>query len=308
MSKVSIIGAGNVGSLCAYCLATKNFLEELIILDIIDGLAEGIALDIRQSTAVNQIDTLIYGVSLDYNATKNSDVVVITSGIHRKPGMSRSDLMFTNSKIINEIVPKILIHSPSAIIIVVTNPLDILCHYTYKISGIPSNKIIGMSGILDVARYKSYIAELLHVSAKEIDAVVLGGHGTTMVPMLRYTTIGGIPIKQIISEEQLKQVVERTIMGGDEIIRLLGRSGWYAAGTSICEMVESIINNLRKVLPVCAFLNGEYGLRDIYFGVPAILGSNGVEKIIELDLHEEEKQILLSSANSIKFGLLDLYK
>ena len=307
MSKVSIIGAGNVGSLCAYCLATKNFLDELIILDIIDGQAEGIALDIRQSTAINQIDTFIYGVSSDYNATKNSDVVVITSGTHRRPGMNRTDLMFTNAKIINEIVPQILLHSPSTIIIVVTNPLDILSYYTYKISGIPSNRIIGMSGILDVARYKSFIAELLHISVKEIDAIVLGGHGNTMLPMIRYTTIGGIPIKQIFSEEQLKQLVERTIMGGDEIIKLLGRSGWYAAGTSVSEMVDSIINNHRRVLPVCAFLNGEYGLNDIYFGVPAIIGSYGVEKIIELDLLEEEKQILQSSANSIKMGLLDLY-
>lgn len=289
MSKVTIIGAGEVGASCATSLAERDFVNEIIILDVKQGLAEGKALDLRQSAAIKRFDSLIKGVTNDYSATENSDVVVITSGIARKPGMERSDLISTNASIIKTVSNQIAKYSPNSTVIVVSNPLDVLCYCAYKYSGFPSNRVMGMSGMLDVARYKSFIAETLHVSTKDIQALILGGHGKTMVPMPRYTTIGGIPIRNLLNEEKVQEAIHRTQLGGEEIINHLGRSGWYAAGAAVCEMVEAVICDQKRVFPVCAYLNGEYGYKDIYLGVPVILGKNGIERVIELELDEEDK-------------------
>ncbi|MBR6063274.1 MAG: malate dehydrogenase [Bacteroidales bacterium] len=289
MSKVSIIGAGEVGASCATCLAERDFVNEIVLLDIKQGVAEGKALDLRQSAALKRFDTIIRGFTNDYSAVAKSDVVVITSGIPRKPGMERSDLITTNASIVEDVCKQIAKHAPDSIIIVVSNPLDVLCYCALKSSGFPDNRVMGMSGLLDVARYKSFIAEVLNVSTKDIQALILGGHGKTMVPMPRYTTIGGIPIRNLLSEDKVQEAIHRTQMGGEEIINYLGRSGWFAAGAAICEMVESIICDQRRVFPACAYLKGEYGLNDIYIGVPVILGANGVEKVIELELDEDDK-------------------
>ncbi len=289
MSKVSIIGAGEVGASCATCLADRDVVNEIVLMDVKPGLAEGKALDLRQSAAMKRFDTVVKGYTGDYSVTANSDVVVITSGITRKPGMERSDLITTNATIVQEASRQVAKHSPEAVIIVVTNPLDVLCYCAWKSSEFPSNRVLGMSGLLDVARYRSFIAEALNVSTKDIQALILGGHGKSMVPMPRYTTIGGIPIRNLLSEDKVQEAIHRTQLGGEEIINHLGRSGWYAAGAAICEMVESVICNQRRVFPACAYLNGEYGYEDIYLGVPIILGANGVERIIELELDEEDK-------------------
>lgn len=289
MSKVSIIGAGEVGASCATCLAERDFVNEIVLLDIKQGVAEGKALDLRQSAALKRFDTIISGFTNDYSAVAKSDVVVITSGIPRKPGMERSDLITTNASIVEDVCKQIAKHAPDSIIVVVSNPLDVLCYCALKSSGFPDNRVMGMSGLLDVARYKSFIAEALNVSTKDIQALILGGHGKTMVPMPRYTTIGGIPIRNLLSEDKVQEAIHRTQMGGEEIINYLGRSGWFAAGAAICEMVESIICDQRRVFPACAYLKGEYGLNDIYIGVPVILGANGVEKVIELELDEDDK-------------------
>lgn len=289
MSKVTIVGAGEVGASCATCLAERDFVNEIVILDVKQGLAEGKALDLRQSAAIKRFDTIVTGVTADYFTTANSDVVVITSGITRKPGMERSDLISTNAGIIKEVSSQIAKYSPNSIIVVVSNPLDVLCYCAYKYSGFPSNRVMGMSGMLDVARYKSFIAEMLHISTKDIQALILGGHGKTMVPMPRYTTIGGIPIRNLLNEEKVQEAIHRTQLGGEEIINHLGRSGWYAAGAAVCEMVEAVICDQKRVFPVCAYLNGEYGYKDIYLGVPVILGKNGIERVIELELDEEDK-------------------
>jgi malate dehydrogenase len=289
MSKVSIIGAGEVGASCATCLADRDFVNEIVIVDVKPGLAEGKALDLRQSAALKRFDTIVKGYTNDYSKTANSDVVVITSGITRKPGMERSDLIATNAGIVREVSQQVAKYSPEAVIVVVSNPLDVLCYCAWKSCGFPSNRVLGMSGQLDVARYKSFIAEALNVSTKDIQALILGGHGKSMVPMPRYTTIGGIPIRNLLSEEKVQEAIHRTQLGGEEIINYLGRSGWFAAGAAICEMVEAIICDQRRVFTACAYLKGEYGYEDIYLGVPVILGKNGVERIIELELDEDDK-------------------
>ncbi len=289
MSKVSIIGAGEVGASCASCLADRDFVNEIVIVDVKPGLAEGKALDMRQSAALKRFDTIVKGYTSDYSATANSDVVVITSGIARKPGMERSDLVATNATIVQEVTRQVASYSPDSTIIVVSNPLDVLCYCALKSSDFPHNRVLGMSGLLDVARYKSFIAEKLNVSTKDIQALILGGHGKTMVPMPRYTTIGGIPIRNLLSEDKVQEAIRRTQLGGEEIINHLGRSGWYAAGAAVCEMVESVICDQQRVFPVCAYLDGEYGYNDIYLGVPVVLGINGVERIIELELDPDDK-------------------
>lgn len=288
MSKVSIIGAGEVGASCATCLADRDFVNEIVIVDVKPGLAEGKALDLRQSAALKRFDTIVKGYTADYSATANSDVVVITSGITRKPGMERSDLIATNAGIVREVSQQVAKYSPNAVIVVVSNPLDVLCYCAWKSCGFPSNRVLGMSGQLDVARYKSFIAEALNVSTKDIQALILGGHGKSMVPMPRYTTIGGIPIRNLLSEDKVQEAIQRTQLGGEEIINYLGRSGWFAAGAAVCEMVEAVICDQRRVFTACAYLTGEYGYEDIYLGVPVILGKNGVERIIELELDADD--------------------
>lgn len=299
MSKVSIIGAGEVGASCATCLADRDFVNEIVIIDVKPGLAEGKALDMRQSAALKRFDTIIKGYTADYSKTADSDVVVITSGITRKPGMERSDLIATNAGIVREVSKQVANYSPSAVIVVVSNPLDVLCYCAWKSSGFSSNKVLGMSGQLDVARYKSFIAEALNVSTKDIQALILGGHGKSMVPMPRYTTIGGIPIRNLLSEEKVQEAIHRTQLGGEEIINYLGRSGWFAAGAAVCEMVEAVICNQQRVFTACAYLKGEYGYDDIYLGVPVILGENGVERVIELELDSDDKIRFEKSYNEV---------
>lgn len=288
MSKVSIIGAGEVGASCATCLAERDFVNEIVLIDIKPGLAEGKALDLRQSAALKRFDTIVKGFSGDYSALAGSDVVVITSGITRKPGMERSDLITTNASIVMEVSKQVAQYAPDCIIVVVSNPLDVLCYCAYKSSGFPDNRVMGMSGLLDEARYKSFISEALNVSTKDIQALILGGHGKTMVPMPRYTTVGGIPIRNLLSEDKVQEAIHRTQLGGEEIINHLGRSGWFAAGAAVCEMVESIICDQRRVFPACAYLKGEYGFEDIYLGVPVIIGKNGIERVIELELDADD--------------------
>lgn len=305
MSKVSIIGAGEVGASCATCLAERDFVNEISIIDVKPGLAEGKALDLRQSAALKRFDTIVKGYTADYSATSDSDVVVITSGITRKPGMERSDLIATNAGIVREVSSQIDKYSPNAVIIVVSNPLDVLCYAAWKSCGFPSNRVMGMSGQLDVARYKSFIAEALNVSTKDIQALILGGHGKSMVPMPRYTTIGGIPIRNLLSEEKVQEAIHRTQLGGEEIINYLGRSGWFAAGAAVCEMVEAVVCDQRRVFTACAYLNGEYGYNDIYLGVPVIIGKNGIERVIELDLDAEDKRRFDVSQREVR-ATLDL--
>lgn len=300
MSKVSIIGAGEVGASCATCLAERDFVNEIVIVDVKSGLAEGKALDLRQSAALKRFDTIVKGYTADYATTANSDVVVITSGITRKPGMERSDLIATNAAIVKEVSQQVAKYSPNAVIVVVSNPLDVLCYCAWKESGFPSNRVMGMSGQLDVARYKSFIAEALNVSTKDIQALILGGHGKSMVPMPRYTTIGGIPIRNLLSEDKVQEAIHRTQLGGEEIINYLGRSGWYAAGAAVCEMVEAVICDQRRVFTACAYLNGEYGCKDIYLGVPVILGRNGVEKVIELELDADDQERFKKSQEEVR--------
>lgn len=303
MSKVSIIGAGEVGASCATCLAERDFVNEIVILDVKQGLAEGKALDLRQSAALKRFDTIVKGVTGDYAATVDSDVVIITSGVPRKPGMERSDLIAINADVIRNVSSQVAKYSPDAMIIVVSNPLDVLCYCAYKYSGFPSHRVMGMSGMLDVARYKSFIGEALNVSTKDIQALILGGHGKTMVPMPRYTTIGGIPIRNLLSEDKVQEAIRRTQLGGEEIINHLGRSGWYAAGAAVCEMAEAIICDQRRVFPVCAYLDGEYGYRDIYLGVPVVLGKRGVERVIELELDEDDKAFFEASQMEVRRSL-----
>lgn len=279
-----------MGASCATCLADRDFVNEIVIVDVKPGLAEGKALDLRQSAALKRFDTLVKGYTGDFSKSADSDVVIITSGITCKPGMERRNLIATNAGIVREVSQQMAKYSPNAVIVVVSNPLDVLCYCAWKSSGFPTNRVLGMSGQLDVARYKSFIAEALNVSTNDIQALILGGHGKSMVPMPRYTTIGGIPIRNLLSEEKVQEAIHRTQLGGEEIINYLGRSGWFAAGAAVCEMVEAVICDQRRVFTACAYLDGEYGYDDIYLGVPVILGKNGVERVIELELDKDDKE------------------
>ena len=288
MSKVTIIGVGAVGTATANCLAQKGLVNEIVLVDIKSGTAEGRALDMRQAAAIQRFDTNVVGVTDDYIATSGSDIIVVTSGMSRKPGMSRSDLVKTNAAIVTDVVGRAAAMSPNAIILMVSNPLDVLCYCAHAVSKFPKNRVMGMSGLLDIARYRSFISEKLQVSTKDIQALILGGHGNTMVPMPRYTTIGGIPLRQWMDKETIDSIIDRTRLGGDELINLLGTSAWHAAGAAICSMIEAIVCDQKRVFPVCAFLDGEYGLHDIFIGVPVILGAGGVEKVIELELDDDD--------------------
>lgn len=300
MRKVTVVGAGNVGATCADVLAHKDIVEEVVLLDIKEGFAEGKALDIWETAPIDLWDTRTVGSTNDYSKTANSDVVVITSGLPRKPGMSRDDLIATNAGIVKTVTENILKHSPNAIVIVVSNPLDVMTYCAYLTAKIDSKRVFGMAGILDTARYRAFLAEALNVSPKDIQAVLMGGHGDTMVPLPRYTTVGGIPVTELIAKDKLDAIIERTKVGGGEIVQLLGTSAWYAPGAAAAQMVEAIVRNQRRVFPVCALLNGEYGMKNIYLGVPVILGKNGIERIIELQLNADEKKLLAESATAVK--------
>lgn len=300
MSKVTVVGAGNVGATCADVLAYREIAQEIVLVDIKEGVAEGKALDIFQKAPINQYDSRTIGSTNDYTKTANSDVVVITSGLPRKPGMTRDDLIETNAGIVKSVTENVIKHSPNAIIIIVSNPLDVMTYQAHITSGASRNKVIGMAGILDTARYRAFIADELNISPKEIQAILLGGHGDTMVPLPRYTTVAGIPVTELIAEDKLAAIIERTKSGGGELVKLMGTSAWYAPGAAAAQMVEAILKNQRRVFPVCIKLDGEYGIDDCYLGVPVILGKNGVEKVLELDLNADEKALLETSRGHVK--------
>ena len=298
--KVTVVGAGNVGATCANVLAHNEVANEIVLLDLKEGFAEGKALDIWETSPINLYDSRTVGSTNDYSKTAGSEVVVITSGLPRKPGMSRDDLIATNAGIVKQVTENIVKYSPDAKIVIVSNPLDVMTYCAYLTAKVDSSKVFGMAGVLDTARYRSFLAMELNVSPKDIQAVLMGGHGDTMVPLPRYTTVGGIPVTELIGNEKLNEIIERTKFGGGEIVKLLGTSAWYAPGAAAAQMVEAIVRDQKRVFPVCAWLQGEYGMNDIYLGVPVILGKNGIEKIIELDLNNEEKALLEESAVAVK--------
>ena len=296
---IALIGAGQIGGTLAHLTAIKE-LGDVILFDIAEGTPEGKALDIWETSPINLYDTRTIGSTNNYSKTAGSDVVVITSGIPRKPGMSRDDLIATNAGIVKSVTENIIKHSPDAKIIIVSNPLDVMTYCAYLTAKIDSSRVFGMAGILDTARYRSFLAEELDLSPKDIQAVLMGGHGDTMVPLPRYTTVGGIPVTELIDEEKLDAIVERTKKGGGELVNLMGTSAWYAPGAAAAQMVEAIVRDQKRVFPVCALLKGEYGMDNIYLGVPVVLGKNGIEKIIELDLNDDEKALLNDSAKSVR--------
>jgi malate dehydrogenase len=298
--KVSVIGAGNVGGTCAEEIARRDFVNEVVLLDIRPKFSEGKALDLWQTSPIGMYDTRLNGSSNDYTRTEGSEVVVITSGLPRKPGMSRDDLISVNADIVKTVTENVIKYSPNAVIIVVSNPLDVMTYVSFLASGLPSSRVFGMAGILDTARYKAFLAETLNISPKDINAILMGGHGDTMVPLPRYTTAGGIPITELIDEKTLSSIIDRTKTGGGEIVNLLGTSAWYAPGAAAAQMVEAVIKDQKRIFPVCAYLNGEYDLNNIFLGVPVILGRNGVEKIIELKLNESEMKLVHNSAKAVK--------
>lgn len=298
--KVTVVGAGNVGATCADVLAYREIANEIVLIDIKEGFAEGKALDIWQKAPINLYDSRTIGSTNDYSKTANSDVVVITSGLPRKPGMTRDDLIETNAGIVKSVTENIIKHSPNAILIIVSNPLDVMTYQAHLVSKFPRERVIGMAGILDTARYRAFLAEALNVSPKDIQAVLMGGHGDTMVPLPRYTTVGGIPVTELIDKEKLDAIIERTKSGGGELVKLMGTSAWYAPGSAAAQMVEAIVKDQRRVFPVCVKLEGEYGIDDCYLGAPVILGKNGIEKVIELQLNEEEKADLQTSRKHVR--------
>ncbi len=298
--KISVIGAGNVGATCALVLANKDAASEVVLLDIKEGIAEGKALDIWQSAPIDRFNCKTTGVTNDYEATAGSGVVVITSGLPRKPGMSRDDLIETNADIVKTVTEQVIKYSPDASIIVVSNPLDVMTYQAYLSANLPRTKVMGMAGVLDTGRYRAFIADELNVSPKDIQAVLMGGHGDTMVPLPRFTTVSGIPITELMDQDKLDAIIERTKFGGGELVKLMGTSAWYAPGSAAARMAEAISRNQKRVLPCCVKLEGEYGLKDVFVGVPVVLGRNGVEQIINLNLNQDEMLLLQQSANAVR--------
>lgn len=297
--KVTIVGAGNVGATAAHWIAAKE-LADVVLLDVAEGIPQGKALDLLQAMPIEKRDVSIVGTN-DYADTAGSDIVVITAGIPRKPGMSRDDLLHTNSKIMNDVVSKVVASSPESILIIVSNPLDAMAQAAYKQSGFPRERVIGMAGVLDSARFRTFIAEELEVSVENVTAFVLGGHGDTMVPLSRYSTMAGIPITELIEPEKLKALETRTANGGAEIVKHLKTgSAYYAPSAAAVEMVEAILKDKKKILPCAAYLEGEYGIHGLYVGVPCKLGAKGLEKIIEISLTEDEQASLNRSADAVK--------
>jgi malate dehydrogenase len=304
-TKVTVVGGGNVGATVAQGIALKE-LADVVLVDIVEGVPQGKSLDLMETAPVEGYDSILTGTN-GYDETENSDVVVITAGLPRKPGMSRDDLLWKNEEIVAGVTREIVKRSPDCIIIVVSNPLDAMCEVARRVSGFPRERVLGMAGVLDSARMRAFIAMELNVSVENTHAFVLGGHGDTMVPLPRYSTVAGIPITELISKERIDAIVTRTRNGGAEIVNLLKTSAWYAPGASSVEMVEAILKDKRKILPCAAYLQGEYGYKDLFVGVPVKLGRNGMEKIIEIDLTEEEKKALDHSAGAVK-ELFDLLK
>lgn len=303
--KISIIGAGFVGATAAHWAAEKE-LGDVVLVDILEGIPQGKALDLFQAGPVEGFDAKVTGTN-GYEETKDSDVVIVTSGVPRKPGMSREDLLEINKRIIESVVTEVVARSPNGILIMVTNPLDTMTYLAFKRSGLPKQRVMGMAGVLDTARYRAFIAMELGVSVKDIQAILLGGHGDEMVPLPRYTTISGIPLSQLLPKETIDRLVDRTRKGGGEIVNLLKTgSAFYAPSAGAIQMAEAILKDKKRILPCCAYLDGEYGLKDICFGVPVKLGAGGIESIIELDLTEEEKKLVAKSAESVKKSIAEL--
>lgn len=300
IKKITVIGAGNVGATAANVVAHKDIANEVVLLDIKEGMAEGKALDIWQSSSINNFNTRVRGVTNDYLATKGSGIIIITSGLPRKPGMSRDDLIKTNAQIVKDVTEKAIKYSPDAVIIIVSNPLDVMTYAAYKTAKKHKNKVFGMAGTLDTGRYKAFLAEALDVSPKCINALLLGGHGDTMVPLPRFTSVSGIPVTQLLGDDVLEKIVNRTRKGGGELVGLMGTSAWYAPGAAAAQLAEAIVDNQKRVFPVCAYLEGEYGYENIYIGVPAIIGRNGIQEIIQIDMNEDEKKLFDESAKSVR--------
>ncbi|HLV37318.1 MAG TPA: malate dehydrogenase [Spirillospora sp.] len=303
-NKVTIVGAGNVGATCAHWIASKE-LADVVLVDIVEGMAKGKALDLLESAPVMDFDLNIVG-SKDYDLTADSDVVVITAGVPRKKDPvtgqypSRDELVKTNQNIVGEVTRQVAKFSPNAVLIVVSNPLDAMCHVVLHESGFPSHRVIGQAGALDTARYKTFIAMELGVSFRDVHGMVLGGHGDTMVPLPRHTSVAGIPIRELMSEDKLQAIIERTRQGGGEIVGLLGYSGYYAPAAGTVEMVEAVLKDQKRVIPSAVYLSGQYGYKDLFIGVPAVIGAQGVERVIEMELNDEEKAMLDHSAEAVK--------
>ncbi len=301
MSKVTVVGAGNVGATAANVLAIKEVASEVCLIDIKEGLAEGKAMDIMQTAQLIGFDTVVKGVTNDYSKTKNSDVVVITSGIPRKPGMSREDLISVNAGIVKSVASNILKYSPKAIIVVVSNPMDAMAYLALKSLGLPRNRVIGMGGALDSSRFKYYLSQALKCNQNEVEGMVIGGHGdTTMIPLARFATYKGIPAKDLLGAKKMDEVVKSTMVGGATMTGLLGTSAWMAPGAAIAFLVESIIKDQKKMIPCSTYLNGEYGMKDITIGVPVIVGKKGIEKVVTLKLNKEEKEALAASEAAVR--------
>jgi malate dehydrogenase len=296
--KITVVGAGNVGATCAQVLATRDYAD-VVVVDIKEGLPEGKALDINQMGAVLGYEPNVVG-STSYEKTAGSDVVVITAGLPRSPGMSRDDLVTTNEKIVGSVAREAIAQSPGAILVVVSNPLDAMCHVAKNVSGWEKQRVFGMAGILDTARFSTFIAWKTGASVKDVTAMVLGGHGDQMVPVVSATTVGGVPLRKLVAEDAIQEMVERTAKGGGEIVNLLGTSAWYAPGAAAAQIVDAIMLDEKRVLPCTAYLEGEYGIDGLYMGVPVKLGRDGVEEIIELDLGDEERAALQASADAVR--------
>jgi malate dehydrogenase len=296
--KITVVGAGNVGATCAQVLATRDYAN-VVLVDIKENLPQGKALDINQMGPVLGYEPSVVG-SNGYEETAGSEIVVITAGLPRSPGMSRDDLVTTNEKIVGSVTEQVVAHSPDAVIVVVSNPLDAMCHVAHRVSGFPKQRVFGMAGILDTARFSTFIAWETGASVKDVTAMVLGGHGDQMVPVVSATTVGGVPLTKLVSQEQIDAMVERTRKGGGEIVNLLGTSAWYAPGAAAAQIVDAIALDEKRVLPCTALLQGEYGIDDLYMGVPVKLGAGGVEEILELELTDQEQAWLRESADAVR--------
>ncbi len=306
MKKITVVGAGNVGATAAQRIAEKHLAENVVLLDVIEGIPQGKGLDMWESAPVEDFDSAVIGTN-DYKDTEGSDIVVITAGLARKPGMTRDDLLMKNAEIVGSVTEQVVTGSPNSVIVVVSNPLDVMTWVAMKKSNFPKNRVVGMAGILDSARFRLFIAKELNVSVKDVQALVLGGHGDSMVPLVRYSTVSGIPISELIPEERIAQLVDRARNGGIEIVNYLKTgSAYYAPSSSAVEMVDAIVKNRQRILPCAAYLEGEYGLDGMYVGVPVQLGSNGIEKIIELKLTDQELAELHRSANDVKSNIQKL--
>ena len=303
--KVTVIGAGNVGATVTECIARMDITQEVVMVDIKEGMPQGKALDLAESAPVHGFDTKVTGTN-EYGPTEGSDIGIVTAGLPRKPGMSRDDLLAKNAEIVGGVTEEFTSGSPDSKLIIVSNPLDVMTYVAFEASGFPPHEVMGMAGVLDTARYRSFISMELGVSVRDIQALLMGGHGDTMVPLPRYTTIGGIPLPQFLDDDTIESIVERTKGGGGEIVDLMGTSAWYAPGAAAAEMTESIVKDSGRVLPCAAYVDGEYGLNDMFIGVPVKLGENGVEQIIEVDLNDEEQELMATSAEHVQSNLDDL--